>query len=198
MASACALWQTNGFGFLFHSLVQTRMSASSCSTNPVPGTLKPGFQRHVVVRAKRGSARRGGTAVKMPRGRADRRARGTGHRLRALLPAPAHSRHLVDSAPVRERRQRRTLASRRGSRRARQDRPLARNSAPRLAGHLEDRSGHHVGPVLWNVMAGAVDDDMASPRGCGGEPFLQAGPVRAEPATESAGSAQDDDRLPLM
>jgi len=42
-------------------------------------------------------------------------------------------------------------------------------------------------------VAGAIDDDVASARGCRGERCLQARPVRAEPAGEAAGRAQDDD-----
>jgi hypothetical protein len=59
----------------------------------------------------------------------------------------------------------------------------------------EDRVGHDVGPVPGDVVAGAVDDDMASVRGGRGERCLQARPVRAEPAgqREAAGSAQHDD-----
>jgi len=51
------------------------------------------------------------------------------------------------------------------------------------------------GRLRGDVMARAVDDDMASLRGCRGEPGLQARPVRPEPAGqgEAAGNAQDDD-----
>ena len=70
---------------------------------------------------------------------------------------------------------------------------LSAEADPRLRGYRKDRVGHDVGPVLGDVMAGAVDDDMASLRGCRGERCLQARPVRAEPAGEATGSAQDDD-----
>src|SRR6266566_9610701 len=66
-------------------------------------------------------------------------------------------------------------------------------TGPKLGGYRKDRVGHGVGPVPGDLMAGAVDDDMASLRGRRGEPSLQARPARAEPAGEAAGSAQDDD-----
>ncbi len=47
---------------------------------------------------------------------------------------------------------------------------LSAATGPRLGGYRKDRAGHDIGPVPGDVMAGAVDDDMASLRGCRGEP----------------------------
>ena len=49
---------------------------------------------------------------------------------------------------------------------------LSAVAGPRLSGYRKDRAGHDVGAVSGDVMAGAVDDDMASLRGGRGEPCL--------------------------
>ncbi len=69
---------------------------------------------------------------------------------------------------------------------------LVRRRCSRLSGDREDRIGHDVGPVHGDLMAGPVDDDMASLR-AGAESSACRRPVRAEPTGEAAGSAQDDD-----
>jgi SAM-dependent methyltransferase len=66
-------------------------------------------------------------------------------------------------------------------------------TGPRPGGDRKDRVGHDVGPVTGDVMARAVDDDVTSLRRGRGQPRLQGRPVRAEPAREAAGGAQDDD-----
>lgn len=54
---------------------------------------------------------------------------------------------------------------------------LSAATGPRPGGYRKDRAGHDVGPVPGDVMAGAIDDDMASLGGGRGEPISYASPI---------------------